>query len=71
MKQILQLILAGFLTAIFGCSNDDNSVESAAKQTSDHVWKAQENAYRKAQNVAPMLDEADRHQRDQLEQQGG
>jgi len=55
----------------FGCAERDGASESGADKTGSHVWQAQENAYRKAQNVGPMLDEADQRQRQHLEQQGG
>lgn len=69
MKGLWPLILIGSLSV--GCAESDGPDESGAERSDSHVWQSQENAYRKAQNVAPMLDEADQRQRRQLEQQGG
>lgn len=70
MKYPWQLILMGCLS-IFGCTDSGGPAGPAADKTGGHVWQNQENAYRKAQDVAPMLEEADRRQRDALQQQGG
>jgi hypothetical protein len=68
MNKLWPLILMGCL--IHGCSDSGTPTEPAADK-SGHVWQAQENAYRKAQNLAPMLEDADWQQRHALEQQGG
>jgi hypothetical protein len=59
---------AACLLVLSACSGGG---EPANDGSSDHVWKAQENAYRKAQEVAPMLDETDRRRRELMEEQGG
>jgi hypothetical protein len=69
MYDIWRLILLGSLI-VSGCSGSGGSTEHAADKAGDHVWQAQENAYRKAQDIAPMLNEADLRQRALLEQQG-
>lgn len=70
MNHLRQMILAGYLFAA-GCSDGGNPDQDASPQGNASVWQAQEQAYRKAQQVAPVLDEADRRQREQMEQQGG
>lgn len=53
-----------------GCS-DSNEPEDTADRSGGRVWQVQEDAYRKAQEMAPMLEEAERRRRDILQQQGG
>lgn len=59
---------AACLLVLSACSG---ASEPANGGSSDHVWKTQENAYRKAQEVAPMLDETDQRRRELMEEQGG
>jgi hypothetical protein len=71
MKCLLIWIPVLCLTVIVACSDDNNVTDNAARPSGGHVWQAQEDAYKKAQKVEPMIDEADRRQRALLEQQGG
>ncbi|MBK8162099.1 MAG: hypothetical protein IPK65_02770 [Gammaproteobacteria bacterium] len=64
------LLLAACLT-FFGCTGGDQPDDQAGDRTGDHVWKGQENAYKKAQEIAPMLEETDIRRRDLMEEQGG
>jgi hypothetical protein len=59
------------LIVIVACSRGDNVTDDSVQPSGGHVWQAQEDAYKKAQKVEPMIDEADRRQRTLLEQQGG
>ena len=54
-----------------GCTGGDQPEDQAGERTGNHVWKAQENAYRKAQGIAPALEESDIRRRDLMEEQGG
>jgi hypothetical protein len=69
MKRLWLLILIGCVGV--GCSDSGDPIEPVADKTGGHVWQAQENAYRKAQDVAPMLEKADQRERHLMEQQGG
>ncbi len=62
---------AACLLILSACSGSDAPAERARDGSGDHVWKTQENAYRKAQKVAPMLEDTDQHRRELMEQQGG
>lgn len=70
MRYFWRFTLLGCLL-ISACADDTDPVERDAERVGDHVWQAQENAYRKAQDVAPMLEETDQQRRALLEQQGG
>jgi len=65
------LFLAVCLTIMSACTGGDQPEDQAGERTGNHVWKAQENAYRKAQGIAPALEESDIRRRDLMEEQGG
>lgn len=56
------------LLILSACSDGDVPPERAGD---DGVWQVQEDAYRKAQGVSQMLEEADQRRRASMEDQGG
>jgi hypothetical protein len=56
---------------IGACSSENDVTAATAHPSGDSAWQAQEDAYKKAQQVQPIMDDADRRQRALLEQQGG
>jgi hypothetical protein len=71
MKFLPRWIPVFCLTMVVACSSDNHVTDNAEQPSGGHVWQTQEDAYKKAQKVEPMIDEADRRQRALLEQQGG
>ncbi len=71
MRFYRSLVHVACLLVLSACSGDGGPEGSAGDGSVDHVWKAQENAYNQAQDVAPMLEETEQRRRGLMEEQGG